>query len=80
MLLVSQVSATAKSADKMVNPPRSLMARGAPPTMEEKLRMERMARGRRFNLDPTPLRPPPMQRFSLKPQSNSDLINGIVIA
>ncbi len=81
VLRMSQVvSATAKSADRPVNPLLSPMARGAPPTMEEKLRMERVARGRRFSLDPDPPRPPPMQRFSLTPQPNTDLISGIVTA
>ncbi|DBA81176.1 TPA: hypothetical protein ACH3X2_006994 [Trebouxia sp. C0005] len=74
------VSATAKSADRPVNALLSPMARGTPPSMEEKLRMERMARGRRFSLDPTPPRTPPMQRFSLMPQSNTTLMNGVVAA
>ncbi|DBA88293.1 TPA: hypothetical protein ACH3X1_016534 [Trebouxia sp. C0004] len=71
------VSATARSADRLMNSLPSPMARGEPPTMEEKLRMEKVARGRRFSLDPTPSRPPPMQRFSLTPHPNTDLINAM---
>lgn len=73
------VSAPAKSGDKLpVNPVLSPLARGAPPTIEEKLRMAAVARTRRPSFDRPPARVP-QKRFSLKPQ-DYDISNGTTAA
>ena len=69
-----------KSGEKLpVTPVLSPLARGAPPTMEEKLRMVAVARDRRLSFEHTSA-PGPQKRFSLKPQQDYDLINGTTAA